>query len=96
MYSSGYFAQVLEGPKSAIEQVFETIQRDPRHGDVTVLECANIEGRDFPQWSMARVQPVSDEQAESTTEALHRAMGQPGVAGQGVLELMRSLVIHAD
>lgn len=96
LYSSGYFAQVLEGPKIAIEQVFETIQRDPRHGDVTVLECAGIGSRDFAAWSMARVAPVSEVQAADATYALHSAMGNPNAAGQNVLGLLRSLVIYED
>src|ERR1700722_7525751 len=37
LFGSGFFAQALEGPRLAIEQIFERIQRDPRHGDVTVL-----------------------------------------------------------
>jgi len=37
LFNSSYFAQALEGPKLAIEQIFEKIQRDPRHGEVTVL-----------------------------------------------------------
>lgn len=96
LYSSGYFAQVLEGPKSAIEHVFERIQRDPRHGDVTVLECSGIGSRDFPAWSMARVQPVSEVQAADATYALHTAMGTPKASGESVLDLLRSLVVYED
>ena len=94
LYSSGYFAQVLEGPMGEIEQVFEKIQRDPRHGDVTVLECAGIGSRDFPEWSMARVQPVTDAQAEVTGAALQVAIGSPDATGSQVLELLRNLVIQ--
>lgn len=96
LYNSGYFAQVLEGPKASIEHVFERIQRDARHGDVTVLECAGIAERDFPAWSMAHVEPVSDVQAADATYALHTAMGNPKAAGGGVLELLRSLVVYED
>lgn len=96
LYNSGYFAQVLEGPKQSIEHIFERIQRDTRHGDVTVLECAGIDSRDFPSWSMARVQAVNEVQAADATYALHRAMGNPSSAGKGVLQLLRSLVVYED
>ncbi|MGI4830390.1 MAG: BLUF domain-containing protein [Janthinobacterium lividum] len=96
LYNAGYFAQVLEGPRAAIEQVFERIQRDARHGDVTVLECAGISERDFPAWSMARVQPVSEVQAADATYALHAALGNPKASGRSVLELLRSLVVYED
>ena len=49
LYNAGYFAQVLEGPRTSIEHIFERIQRDQRHGDVTVLECSGIQLRDFPE-----------------------------------------------
>jgi hypothetical protein len=55
MFNSGCFAQILEGPRAAIEQTFERIQRDTRHCSVVVLEYAGIERRAFPDWSMAFV-----------------------------------------
>ena len=55
MFNSGCFAQILEGPRDALEQTFERIQRDTRHSAVVVLEYAGIERRSFPDWSMAFV-----------------------------------------
>ncbi len=96
LYSSGYFAQVLEGPMTQVEQVFEKIQRDPRHSDVTVLECSEIGLRDFPEWSMARVEPVTEAQAEVTGAALQDAIDSPAATSSQVLELLRSLVIQEN
>lgn len=53
LFNSGCFAQVLEGPQKAVETTFERIQRDPRHSDVSVLQCEAVEARGFPNWSMA-------------------------------------------
>ena len=53
LYSGGYFCQVIEGPSETIEELFETIQMDPRHGDVTVLNFETIESRRFNEWAMA-------------------------------------------
>ncbi|MCJ2134138.1 BLUF domain-containing protein [Methylobacterium sp. J-026] len=55
MFNGGAFAQVLEGPQKGVEETFERIQRDPRHGDVTVLEGGPIRERGFVNWSMAFV-----------------------------------------
>ena len=96
LYNAGYFAQVLEGPRTSIEHIFERIQRDQRHGDVTVLECSGIQLRDFPEWSMARVQPQSEAQAAQTTNALHSAMQDSVAGGAGVLDLLRSLVVQDE
>lgn len=60
MFSSGFFGQVLEGPQQAIEATFERIQRDSRHGDVSLLEFAAVEKRSFGDWSMAYVGNVEE------------------------------------
>ncbi|WP_322514859.1 BLUF domain-containing protein [Rhodopseudomonas palustris] len=51
----GVFAQLLEGPRHAVEMVFEKIQRDERHGDVQVLAFGPVAERAFPHWPMARL-----------------------------------------
>lgn len=53
LYSGGYFCQVIEGPQEVLEELFETIQMDDRHGDVTVLHFDPIEARGFSEWAMA-------------------------------------------
>ncbi|MDB5643691.1 MAG: hypothetical protein JWN07_3008 [Hyphomicrobiales bacterium] len=55
MFNSGCFAQVLEGPLDAIEATFERIQRDERHGDVSLLALDPIATRAFPNWAMGFV-----------------------------------------
>ena len=95
LYNSGYFAQVLEGPKTAIEATFERIQRDDRHGDVTVLEFAESDTRDFAEWSMAHVAPMAGQQS-AAKDTLFRAMAAPQTASSDVLELLRTLVNQDD
>jgi len=53
LFSDGCFAQVLEGARADVELVFETIQCDPRHGDVTIMHLHEVEQRSFGEWSMA-------------------------------------------
>lgn len=53
LYSGGYFCQVIEGESEVLEELFETIQMDGRHGDVTVLHFQPIEARGFSEWAMA-------------------------------------------
>jgi hypothetical protein len=52
IFNAGIFAQVLEGSQRAIEETFERIQRDPRHGEVMVLAFERAASRGFPTWSM--------------------------------------------
>ena len=52
MFNSGCFAQVLEGQREVLESTFERIQRDDRHGDVSLLAFEPIAERVFGEWSM--------------------------------------------
>lgn len=53
LYSGGYFCQVIEGEEDPLEALFETIQMDPRHEDVVVLNYEQIDARIFGDWAMA-------------------------------------------
>lgn len=96
LFNSGYFAQVLEGPRQAIEQIFETIQRDQRHGEVIVLETGYAATRDFSDWSMAYVQPPLQEHASDVGLALNQALLKPEESAGAVLDLLRTLVVQED
>lgn len=97
LFNSGYFAQALEGPRLAIEQIFERIQRDPRHGDVTVLSSQTDGHRDFPEWSMAYVAPPGGGASAGMAAAtLDTALLHPAASAGEVLGLLRSLVMQED
>lgn len=46
------FFQVLEGDAENVRQVFESIQRDPRHHRIQVLFEGPITSREFADWRM--------------------------------------------
>lgn len=55
-YSQGnVFLQVLEGGRAAVNTLYATIVRDPRHHDVTLLDYAEITERRFAGWRMGGV-----------------------------------------
>ena len=51
----GVFLQALEGSRAAENRLYANIVRDGRHGEVTVLEYAEISQRSFSAWRMGRV-----------------------------------------
>ncbi len=51
-----FFAQVLEGPPSKINQLYKNILRDERHQDVTLLQHTVTNIRLFHRWPMALVE----------------------------------------
>jgi Sensors of blue-light using FAD len=55
LHYGGRFLQVLEGEPAAVEQCFERISADSRHGAVTRLYCGPLAAPSFPDWSMRYV-----------------------------------------
>ncbi|MFC4953058.1 BLUF domain-containing protein [Acinetobacter puyangensis] len=59
-YADNSFFQCLEGNKSDIESLFESIKKDPRHHSLKHLETTHIEKFSFKKWSMKYVDKNSD------------------------------------
>ncbi|MBL8889016.1 MAG: BLUF domain-containing protein [Planctomycetaceae bacterium] len=53
LFREGSFLQVLEGPSVAVDWLFETIQRDPRHSRLLVVQRSEIQQREFADQPMA-------------------------------------------
>ena len=53
MYESRLFMQALEGPRAAVEALFQKIIRDPRHAEVQIICEDHIQNRYFGPWRMA-------------------------------------------
>ncbi len=47
------YVQVVEGPASALDNLWRRLERDPRHRNIVVLDRAPIADRAFGQWAMA-------------------------------------------
>ena len=97
LFSDGCFAQVLEGPRTDVEAVFETIQCDLRHSDVTILHHHEVAHRSFGAWSMAfggiagvSVDPQIDADGMTVPDGILATD-----AGQNLLLALRS-VVHRD
>ena len=52
LYKDGNFMQVLEGPASAVRDLHERINHDPRHTGLITLMERTITQRQFADWSM--------------------------------------------
>lgn len=53
IYGQGRFAQLLEGPPEALEELLSRLSQDPRHSEMETLEAVEEEGRVFAAWTMA-------------------------------------------
>jgi hypothetical protein len=52
LYGEGNFLQVLEGEAADVDAVYATIQQDPRHHHLLLIEREPIAARNFSEWSM--------------------------------------------
>jgi hypothetical protein len=52
LYGEGAFVQVLEGGGEAVDAMFATIKKDPRHKNVIQIISGDLEKRNFPDWTM--------------------------------------------
>lgn len=96
LFNEGLFAQALEGPQSEVEKVFEWIQCDPRHSDVTILQSGMESTRRFPDWSMAFASSSADSTFDSVVPAFEKAFANPSGGGQEILSLLQQLVSQED
>ena len=96
MFNDGAFAQVLEGPRRGVEDTFERIQRDPRHGDVTVLQCGPAESRGFANWSMAFVGQSAKGQARFSNLAAASGFDLSRLNGDSVFAMLHGLVLEEE
>ena len=81
--------QALEGERTILEGIFERIQGDPRHDDVTVLSFEPVGERVFPDWDMAylgNVEPGAS--ATIATLTLTEAFRRREAKGETILRLM--------
>ena len=96
LFNSGCFAQVLEGPLSAIEAAFERIQQDDRHGEVSLLAMDPITSRSFPNWAMGFV-GASGEHAESFRKIGQASGFDPArLNGEQLYVLLKDLALEEE
>lgn len=66
IFENNRFGQVIEGPRTQIEDLWEKIQKDTRHKNIHLVESRPIAHRSFSQWTM--VFQGSEEAAKNLPE----------------------------
>jgi hypothetical protein len=51
----GLYLQVLEGPRAAVNRIYQRIGQDSRHNRVELLTYEHIKQRQYGKWSMALI-----------------------------------------
>jgi hypothetical protein len=63
VYDQGSFLQVLEGPLSAVTEVYAAIAADRRHKNLNILFKDTIDAKEFEEWAMGFADPQSSARA---------------------------------
>lgn len=91
-HADDWFVQVLEGGRSAVNGLYNTLVRDPRHREVTLLAYSEISERRFAGWSMGQVslQRLNPALLLKYSEAVR--LDPYGMSGAAVSALFEELV----
>jgi hypothetical protein len=94
LYSGAHFAQLLEGPESAVAQTMSRIERDTRHDTVIRLIDGPASERSTDGWTMAFID------APGADELIARLLADPAAAaarGEHLLDLLlRAIQVPPD
>jgi len=90
MFAGGNIFQAIEGDEDAVSDLFNRIERDPRHTGLRKMTVFQIEKRQFPDWSMALKRPrdLPEPYRASSISDIQRALTAPDT-----LDLSRPLRI---
>jgi hypothetical protein len=95
-FGGGIFLQVLEGGRTAVNQLYARIQHDPRHQDVVLLHYEEILERRFGGWTMGQVHMNRINTTILLKYAEKPELDPYAVSGQVSLALLDELLVTAS
>lgn len=95
-FSGGIFLQVLEGGRSAVNQLYNRIAADTRHTQVELLSYQEIGERRFAGWSMGQVEMARMNPALLLKYSERASLDPYAVSGQASMALFEELVATAS
>jgi len=96
MFNSGCFAQVLEGSRLAVEEVFERIQQDDRHGEVSLLAFEPSPSRAFENWSMGFVGASIADSVRYGAIVQESGFDPARMTGEALFETLHTLALEEE
>lgn len=87
LHAHGSFLQQLEGPAEAVEEVFASIEADPRHSELRLVTRETTKVRRFSDWTMG-FERVQDAELERLIPGYRPASRYPLVNPDLVTDAM--------
>ena len=95
-FSDGIFLQVLEGGRGPVNDLYNTILRDPRHQQVMLLHYREISERRFTGWTMGHVK-LDKMNPSLLLKYSEKAVLDPfSVSGEASMALLDELIATAQ
>lgn len=90
------FMQVLEGGRGAVNTLYNTIVRDPRHGEVVLLHYEEVAERRFAGWTMGQVNLARINPSLLLKYSEKPALDPFAVSGRASMALLEELMATAQ
>ena len=95
-YGGGIFLQAIEGGRMPVSQLYNQIQKDPRHKDVVLLHYEEISERRFGGWTMGQVNMSRINSSILLKYAERPELDPYSVSGKVSLALLEELMATAS
>ena len=69
LFTEGKFMQYLEGPKSGVLKIFESIKKSTLHEKIVEVSRQSLASREYGDWSMAFLADVDAHSLQPASEA---------------------------
>jgi Sensors of blue-light using FAD len=90
-FNSKIFLQGLEGSREQVNELYSRLLRDQRHHTVAMLEYAEIDEREWAQWSMGFAAPSADNRALFLKYSGQSLFNPYGMRGHAVKKMLGEL-----
>jgi hypothetical protein len=94
IFDKTWFMQILEGEQECIFSTYRRIEKDTRHGKVTLLQTRPIAARQFPNWTMGGSMRSLDVQEIYVRHGIGGAVDPTKLKGATILALALDLQEH--
>lgn len=88
-FNDRHFAQILEGSRAAVADLFRKIANDTRHTEVAVVEEGWVEEREFAAWAMAYFDARDEEEMLVSSPRLGEILASRSEHGTAIVDMMK-------
>ena len=94
-YSGGIYMQVLEGGRTGVNRLYNTISKDSRHHDVVILHYQEVSERLFSSWTMGQVDLAKVNPSLLLKYSERSVLDPYAVSGDASIALLNELIATA-